>query len=102
MIDIDAEIKAINRRIQRQIDRSAQEALDRMDARWPSLTAPVIERPANPAEAYGQMLRALHDGFVALAEGVARGWTAVDRAQLRPPPPPSRMPPLSFTAPVKP
>jgi hypothetical protein len=79
-MDVEKEVCAANRRIRRQIDQSAREALNRMDARWPSLTQPVVEPPANVAEAYGQWLRGLHDAIVALAEGVARGFTAVDRA----------------------
>lgn len=78
-MNVDAEIRRINRRINTQIEQSAREALDRMDAKWPSLTQPAIETPANPAEAYGQFLRALNDGFIALTAGIARGWTAVDR-----------------------
>lgn len=80
-MDVEAEIRAADRRIRRQIDESARAAIARMDERWPSLTTPVVEAPRDPMQAYGQWLRALHDGFVALAQSFAAGWTAVDRAR---------------------
>ncbi|WP_248240585.1 hypothetical protein [Microbacterium kunmingense] len=82
-MDVEKEILLSNARVRALIDTRAREALQRMDDRWPSLINPplVVEPPANPAEAAGQQLRALHDAFVAFAEAFGRGWTAVDRAQ---------------------
>lgn len=80
-MDVDKEIRCANARVQAIIDQRTREAIARMDARWPSPNTVVVEQPANAAEAYGQWLRAINDAVTELARGIARGWTAVDRAQ---------------------
>lgn len=79
-MDVDVEVAQSNARVQALIDRRAREAIARMDARWPASDAVIVEPPGNAVEAWGQMLRSLHDGLVSIAESFERGWTAIDRA----------------------
>lgn len=79
-MDVDVEVAQINARVQALIDRRAREAIARMDARWPASDAVIVVPPRNSVEAWGQILRSLHDAFVSIAESFARGWTAIDRA----------------------
>lgn len=81
VMDVDREIAAADRRLERRARQLEADANARLQERWPLPGELIVEAPANAAEAYGQMLRALHDGFVALAESVTTGWTAVDRAR---------------------
>lgn len=84
-MDVEKEIRAADARVRASIERNTKESLARMDERWPSPYAVIVERPRDSMEAWGQawgqLVRAFHDGVAAMAESFARGFTAIDRAR---------------------
>lgn len=89
-MDVEVEMAKVRAKVQRQIDRSALEAEARIFGMTPIGYAMTLdarreaERKAEKervlaqtranAEALGRTLRDLHDSFVAMAEGISRGF----------------------------
>lgn len=71
-MDVDREIAAANARIRRQIDRSADAALARMDARWPSTRTP--EPEDHSAFRLGQWLAEIESSLMAGIRMFAQGY----------------------------
>lgn len=81
-MDVDRELAHIRTNARIQADRSARDAIARIDAKWPGATTPpTAEAPADIFEAWGQLARSFNDAMATIADHFQRGYTAIDRAK---------------------
>lgn len=77
-MDVDREVAAANRRVERGIDRNYLIAMARIEGMTPEAYAAKLdaERPPvpTPMEQIGAIYRQLNDSIAKMAEDFARGW----------------------------